>query len=123
MKVKIDENLPQSLAFRLRLLNHDADTVKDEDLLGSADPDIWRAAQKEARLFITQDLDFADVRLFAPGTHFGIALVRMDAANRLELTQRVLEVFGNENVESWTGCFAVITRSRVRILRPGPSRS
>ena len=38
MKFKIDENLPSEFADILRLANHDATTVYDEELQGKADP-------------------------------------------------------------------------------------
>ena len=69
MKLKLDENLPVSLASRLRVLDHDVDTVRDEGLTGHDDSAVWAAAQEAGRFLVTQDLDFSDVRRFAPGTH------------------------------------------------------
>ena len=77
MTIKLDENLPVTLAARLRSLGHQADTVRDEGLCGRDDETVWQAAQREGRFLVTQDLDFSDVRRFSPGTHFGILLVRM----------------------------------------------
>jgi predicted nuclease of predicted toxin-antitoxin system len=42
-----------------------------EGLAGHSDPDVWRATQTAERFLITQDLDFSDLRAFAPGTHHG----------------------------------------------------
>src|SRR5450759_4521488 len=78
MKIKLDENLPVRAAQRLREMGHDVETVLEEGLGGQADAAIWQAAQSEERFLITQDLDFSDMRQFAPGTHFGILLVRLD---------------------------------------------
>jgi len=50
---------------------HDADTVFGEAFAGSTDFEVWRAAQATGRFFITQDLDFSDVRTYQPGTHQG----------------------------------------------------
>jgi len=44
MKLKLDENLPESLLPVLARLGHDTDNVRGENLTGRADPDIWRAA-------------------------------------------------------------------------------
>ncbi|WP_436611369.1 DUF5615 family PIN-like protein [Sorangium sp. So ce1024] len=68
MRIKLDENLPSSLVEALAQLGHDVDSVPQERLQGSSDPDIWAAAQAEGRFLVTQDLDFSDVRQFAPGT-------------------------------------------------------
>ena len=74
MKIKLDENLPLRFAILLKDLGHDAHTLHDESLIGHADREIWEAAQKESRFLITQDLDFSDLRQFAPGSHHGILL-------------------------------------------------
>jgi len=58
MRIKLDENLPAKLASLLHALGHDVDTVRDEQLQGSDDPTVWKAAQNERRLLITQDLVF-----------------------------------------------------------------
>jgi len=91
MKIKLDENLPRRLAHLLQTLGHDVHTVYDELLVGRADPEIWKAAQNESRFLITQDLDFSDLRRFAPGSHHGILLVRLRSPDRGSLADRVLE--------------------------------
>jgi hypothetical protein len=71
MKIKLDENLPLHLATSLEDLGHDVHTTYSEGLTGHADRDMWRAAQAESRFLITQDLDFSDIRQFAPGISCG----------------------------------------------------
>jgi predicted nuclease of predicted toxin-antitoxin system len=82
MKLKLDENLPESLVGELAALGHDVDNVRLEGITGQSDPDIWRAAQQDGRFLITQDLDFSDNRRFAPGTHHGLMLVRLRVPGR-----------------------------------------
>jgi predicted nuclease of predicted toxin-antitoxin system len=77
MKLKLDENPPVDLVPIIRALGHDVDTDPSEQLSGEPDPVIWMAAQSAARFLITQDMDFSDVRTFAPGTHAGVMLVRL----------------------------------------------
>ena len=118
MKVKLDENLPLRLATLLKDLGHDVHTVHEERLTGHADREIWEAAQKESRFLITQDLDFSDLRRFAPGSHHGILLMRLHFPNRRYLIERIVELFQKENVGEWAGCFAVVTERKIRVLRP-----
>ena len=118
MKIKLDENLPLQVAILLRDLNHDVHTLREEQLTGRADEEVWNAAQRESRFLITQDLDFSDVRQFAPGSHHGILLVRLHAPNRANLISRVQELFTQENVGEWPGCFVVATERKVRVLKP-----
>lgn len=120
MRIKLDENLPASLAERLNELGHDADTAGDEGLSGLADPIIWRETQAAGRFLLTQDLDFSDLRMFKPGTHHGILLVRVRVGSRRELIERVLALFAAEDVESWSGCFVVMTETKIRVTRPTP---
>ena len=75
MKLKLDENGPESLVAELAVHGHDVDTVRQEGLAGAPDPDVWAAAQAAGLFLITQGLDFSDVREFRPGTHHGLLLV------------------------------------------------
>jgi predicted nuclease of predicted toxin-antitoxin system len=118
MKIKLEENLPLRLATLLKNLGHDVHTLYDELLLGRADAEIWEATQEESRFLITQDLDFSDLRQFAPGSHHGILLVRLRSPNREDLIARVCELFQRENVDGWVGCFVVATGRKVRVLKP-----
>ena len=118
MKLKLDENLPESLVVELATLNHYVDSVRQEGLAGHDDPDVWAAAQASGRFLITQDLDFSDARKFKPGTHHGLLLVRLPNAGRSALTRRIVEVFRNEVVGSWKGCFVVLSGHKLRVMSP-----
>src|SRR5271157_3094487 len=112
MKIKLDENLPLRLATLLRNLGHDVHTTLEEGLSGSSDQEIWERAQKESRFLITQDLDFSDSRRFAPGSHHGLLLVRLHSPSRRNLIERIGELFQQEKVSDWVGCFVVATEPR-----------
>ena len=118
MKVKLDENLPDRLVAVLNALGHDVDTVRSERLEGRNDIEIWDAAQAAHRFFVTQDLDFSDVRRYAPGTHAGLLLVRLPKPGRDMLLDRVSSLFTNEPVTEWSGCLVVTTDHKVRVKRP-----
>ena len=68
MRIKLDENLPTELVDALGRLGHDTDTVPQEGMAGYADDRLWPAVSAASRFFVTQDLDFSDVRRFVPGT-------------------------------------------------------
>jgi len=117
MRIKLDENLPFSLASVLAALGHEVHTVPTENLTGNKDDELWKAAQRESLFLITQDLDFSDTRKFAPGTHSGILLVHLRSPDRAELIRRVRQVFLQEDVAHCSGCFVVASERKVRILR------
>jgi predicted nuclease of predicted toxin-antitoxin system len=117
MKIKLDENLPVHLAAILTNLRNDVHTVAEENLSGKSDREVWEAAQQDGRFLITQDLDFSDVRRFVPGTHCGILLVRLHSPDRQALIRRISEIFRQEDVSDWEGCFVVVTERKTRVIR------
>jgi predicted nuclease of predicted toxin-antitoxin system len=118
MKIKLDENLPLSLVSTFAHLGHDADTVPDEGLSGKGDDTVWKAAQEAEWFLISQDLNFSDVRQFAPGSHFGVLVLRLKEPGRQALLERVQAIFSNEDVENWKRCFVVATEHKIRIRKP-----
>jgi len=123
VKIKLDENLPGRLAHALKQLGLDTDTIPQEGLSGRNDPQVWEAAQEAERFFITQDLDFSDIRRFLPGTHHGILLVRLRDPGRNALLKRVQNLFQTEAMEKWKRYFVVVTDRKLRIRHPNISES
>lgn len=118
MKIKLDENLPLQIAAALQNLGHDVHTLYEERLIGHPDEEIWAVTQNESRFLITQDLDFADLRKFTPGSHHGILLVRLRSPNRRNLIERIEQIFRQESIGEWMGCFIVATERKIRVLKP-----
>jgi predicted nuclease of predicted toxin-antitoxin system len=118
MKVKLDDNIPVRLAGELANQGHDVDTVASEGLKGRPDVDVWSAARREDRFLITQDLDFADVRQFKPGTHAGLLLVRLREPGANALVSRIQALAQAEGLETFARCFVVLTDRKLRVRRP-----
>ncbi|MFY9754225.1 MAG: DUF5615 family PIN-like protein [Candidatus Acidiferrales bacterium] len=118
MKLKLDENIPLQARTPLEGLGHDVHTTQDEGLGGASDEEVWRAAQREARLLVTQDLDYSDVRRFALGTHSGILLLRLRVPAKDDLARRLVEIFQSQDPENWSRCLVVATERKMRIIRP-----
>ncbi len=94
------------------------DTVHGEQLTGRPDDEVWEAAQSNHRFLITQDLDFSDMRQYAPGMHGGLLLVRLAHPGRDALMARIAMLFATEAVDGWVGSLVVATDHKVRIKRP-----
>jgi predicted nuclease of predicted toxin-antitoxin system len=118
MRIKLDENVPVSLVTVLKTLGHDVDSVPQEGLTGKPDPDVWRAAQECGRFLITQDLDFSDVRRYAPGTLQGLLLVRLKQTGRRAVYRGVTSLFTDYDPNLWRECFVLATEVKVRVHRP-----
>lgn len=118
MRIKLDENLPESAVPRLAALGFDVDTVLSEKLGGQNDATVWIAAQRDRRLLITQDLDFSDIRTFAPVTHEGVLIVRLPDSEQWRVGDHLVAWFSDPDSTSWGRCFVVATVNKVRVQRP-----
>ena len=117
MRLKLDENLPASASVRLAALGFDVDTVLAEQLGGHSDADVWAAAQRERRFLVTQDLDFSDIRKFAPDTHEGILIVRLPDSEQWRVVDHLVAWFSDRDARSWARCLVVATMHKVRVIR------
>lgn len=91
MRFKIDENLPLEVAGLLRDAGYDSATVLEQNLAGTSDADLALICQKEKRILVTLDNDFADIRAYPPDKFPGIMVMRLNRQDKF----RVLEVFGH----------------------------
>jgi hypothetical protein len=90
-------------------------------LTGRDDGQIRQAAQQESRFFVTQDLDFSDLRQIHSGFPRRPTSRRFARPWRLALAAALREVFSSQAAADWQGCFIVITEKKLRVLRPlGP---
>jgi predicted nuclease of predicted toxin-antitoxin system len=118
VRIKLDENIPRGVRDRLASRELDVDTVLDEGLGGCRDEEVWEAAQRGGRFLVTQDLDFADRRKFAPGTHHGLLIVRLPDSEQWRIGDYVTAWLASPDLATWSGCFVVATPTKVRVLRP-----
>lgn len=94
-RFKLDENLPRDAMAPFRDAGHDVEGALDEQLGGQSDAIVFAACQRETRILVTLDLDFADIRQYPPGEHAGIWVLRpstQSVAHLLELIRGGLEL-------------------------------
>jgi predicted nuclease of predicted toxin-antitoxin system len=115
VKVKLDENMPSALAERLRSAGHDVATVPDERLGGAADPTVLGAATSEGRLLMTFDTDFANIRLYPPGSHAGIIVFRLHDLRWKILGPPVARLMESGVLERLHGGLAIVDEVRTRM--------
>lgn len=113
-RFKLDENLPRDAMAPFRDAGHDVEGALDEQLGGQSDAIVFAACQRETRILVTLDLDFADVRQYPPGEHAGIWVrpSTQSIAHLLELIRGGLELRTRESSERhlW-----IVERDRIRI--------
>jgi predicted nuclease of predicted toxin-antitoxin system len=115
MQFKLDENLHEDCAELLRRQGHDVHSIFDEGLQGSDDGSIAEVCQRESRVLLTLDTDFANVLEFPPGDYSGIVLLRLSRQSRmavLRVLERLVPLFESEAVDRrlW-----IVSESQVRI--------
>lgn len=115
MKFKLDENLPADARQRIVEAGWDVDDVHDEALVSAKDAEIQLACEREGRILVTLDTDFADTRRYNPERSPGVVVLRPADQSIgailacLDLAIRVLPT------ERAAGSLWVVEPTRIRI--------
>lgn len=119
MRIKLDENLGQQAAARLRGGGHDVLTIVDQDLAGAADRSVIAAAQQEHRCLVTLDLDFGNPILFSPAEYSGIAVLRLPPRATLDdVLARIDTLVRGLSDSTVSGKLWIVDRDRIREYQP-----
>lgn len=122
MRIKLDKNISRHLKAFLSEAGHDATTAAEQNLLGKSDVEVGAAARREGRLIFTLDIEFADLRKFAPGTHPGVVLFRPRSMGPLAVNRLILSFAQETDLAALAGCVVVVEPDRIRVRRPPPER-
>lgn len=119
MRFLLDADMSRSSAAVLRALGHDVADVRDIGLGSASDDEIFGYAQAEQRIIVTADLDFADTRVYPPGTHAGIIVVRLPEHFKTSAINRILEAAIPQLEGAEIGqALVIIEAGAIRIRRP-----
>ena len=118
LRVKVDEDLPIEVAELVRRAGHDVDTVVGEGMGGATDVVLWQAAQSERRFLITADTGFGDIRVYPPGTHAGVLLLRPDEDGIGPLIHLVRRVLAEEPLDRLRATVTVASPRSIRVRKP-----
>jgi predicted nuclease of predicted toxin-antitoxin system len=115
VKLKLDENIDARLAVVLRGAGHDAMTVREQDLHGIDDNDLYQLCSSEKRALVTLDLDFSNILRYPPDGTPGLIMLR--GPDDLFATVRILidtlvEALINEDP---SGQLWIVEPGRIRI--------
>ena len=117
MNFKIDENISPRAVRICQAAGHDAVTVTEEGLNSKGDPAVLAAATAEARMLITIDRRFGDIRSYPPGSHEGIVVLHPVTDDR-QLILDLLDWFLAEaDFAAIAGSVVVVEPNRFRIRR------
>jgi len=118
LKFKLDENIDRRIRAVGSDLDRDVDTVNDEGLSGKTDADVVAAAKSGGRFLITLDRGLGDTRSYPPGSHAGIAVLRLDSQDTGTVSQAVRNFLSRPDLEELGGCVVVVRGNLLRIQRP-----
>ena len=115
MLFKLDENLPETLVALFADAGHNAVTVAEQELTGAEDTLIASICRDEARVLVTLDMDFADIRVYPPQDHPGLVVFRLGRhgpGRVLEVAARFLEMLPETSLQ---GQLWIVEDERIRI--------
>lgn len=120
MRLKLDEDLGQSVAGVLRQAAHDVVTVVEEGMSRASDRVVIEASGTERRCLVTLDMEFANPILFNPAEYAGIAVLRFPPrASDEDLFAAVQTLVAALVRGDIKGRLWVVQRGRVREYQPG----
>ncbi len=117
LPVKVDEDLPSEVADLLRSAGHEAITAVGQRMGGAKDRVLWQAVQAEGRFLVTADKGFSDIRLYPPGTHGGVLLLRPDDDGISPLLDLLRRVLRGRGLDPLRGTVTVATPRGIRIRK------
>ena len=119
--VKLDENMPDSVAAILRAAGHDVALAREQHLTGSADDHLLSVVAREGRALITLDRDFTNISRHPPTDAAGIVVFRLHNQT-LPLIRRLAHALALRlQQESPARHLWVFDESRLRIWPRGPA--
>ena len=124
MKVKLDENLGESVAEALRRAGHEVATVPSQGLSGIEDGALIQMCRKEERCLVTLDVEFGNPLLFKSADYPGIVVLRLPPRpTPRALLDAVRTLVGGLARESVAGKLWIVQRGRLREYQPEEGRS
>lgn len=116
MKAKLDENIGRRGLELLRAAGHDAVTVREQDLSGSTDDDLFKICARERRVLITLDRDFGHVLRFPPEQSAGVVILQLGPRSTPRaLLDRLRAFLAISETRSVDGALWIVEPGRVRI--------
>jgi predicted nuclease of predicted toxin-antitoxin system len=115
MRFKTDENLPEEVAEALRDAGWNALSVGQQRLSGRDDAHIASVCAEEARILVTLDVGFGNIKSYPPSHYPGIIVLRLRRQDKpavLSVARRLIEALRIRSVanELW-----IVDDERIRV--------
>ncbi len=113
----IDEDMPRSTASALRGVGVECYDVREVGLKGTSDQDVFKWAQREGCVILTEDLGFSNTLKFPLGSHKGIVVARLPSEMSTKTMNDILINAITEILEDLPNNLTIIEPDRIRIRR------
>lgn len=117
MHVKVDEDIPPIAAVWLRERDYEASTVVEQGMGGWKDDALWQQLQIDKQFLITADKGFGDIRVYPPGSHAGLLLLRPDEDGIRPILDLLKMVLSQLDLNQLAETISVATPRGLRIRR------
>jgi predicted nuclease of predicted toxin-antitoxin system len=115
LKIKLDENMPTSFYNLLKATGHNVTSAAEENLFGADDPLLLKTAAAEGRILLTFDTDFADIRNYPAGSHFGIVVFRLRDQRWASVKKPAHRLIESDILARLNKGLAIVDETRIRI--------
>jgi predicted nuclease of predicted toxin-antitoxin system len=116
VKFKLDENIGRRGQELIRAFGHDVMTVRDQDLQGVTDENLFEVCRAEGRALITLDRDFGQVLRFPPEKSAGIIVLEIGPGATLQgILDRLRDLLEFVKTRAVAGTLWIVEPGRVRI--------
>jgi predicted nuclease of predicted toxin-antitoxin system len=118
-KFKLDEHFGKRLQAIFLNAGYDAETVRDENLQGTSDHNLFEVCNSESRCLVTLDLDFSDIIGFPPSESAGIAILRPRKRITIkDLETLILELLEYIKTNPIENQLWIVEKDKIRIRKP-----
>jgi predicted nuclease of predicted toxin-antitoxin system len=115
-KFKLDEHFGKRLQALFLSAGFDTETVRDENLQGIPDSQLFNVCNRESRCLVTLDLDFSDIIRFPPSESTGIVILRpRKRVTITDLEKLILQLIEYIKRNSVKNQLWVVEKDRIRI--------
>jgi predicted nuclease of predicted toxin-antitoxin system len=118
LKFVIDEDIPRSTGRILKKRSYDVRDIRDYELRGAEDEEIYEFAQREQAVILTGDRGFGNILRFPLGKHCGIAIAHFP--NEMptgEINRLLVKSLAGLSEDDFKGNLIIIEPGKMRIRR------
>ena len=115
IKFLTDENISASLVKAIRKNGYDVKDIKEEKLFGTKDNEILKIANKENRIVLTHDKDFANLLNSPLTSHKGVILLRFVNQSPKNVINHFIPLLNSELKDKFKNKLVIISEDFVKI--------